>query len=97
MKGQTICLSCETSGSTLQLTFPIQDANPSQLWLLPARRVEALVGYLRHRHLAGAFFWMDRPRPRILGILGRKKRLRGNTDPQEVEVEATSSCFKWNF
>jgi len=35
-----------------------QDSNPSRLWLLPARRVEALVGYLRHRHLAVMrFFW----------------------------------------
>ena len=70
MKGQTICLSCETSGSTLQLTFPIQDANPSQLWLLPARRVEALVGYLRHRHLAGAFVFFGPASTSDIGDFG---------------------------
>lgn len=68
-----------------------QDANPSRLWLLPARRVEALVGYLRHRHLRVNFF-LDLE---ILGILGRKwvRPVRGNTTTTGSGGWATSSYF----
>ena len=48
----------------------------------------------------GDAFFLDRPRPRAYwGFLVRKwvRPVRGNTNPQEVEVEATSSYFEWNY
>ncbi len=72
---------------TFSIAVLRQDANPSRLWLLPARHVEALVGYLRH-HLSN-------PAPRD-PLMVMKPTMGSNTNHLRIVINGVKwDTYKW--